>query len=293
MYVEKYIYYLLFSMDAYVQRVSECAEWIRKWCDGHTVDVVIVCGSGLGDPIAGLLDDGHKKVPYYDIPHFPMSTVSGHAGRLLCGRIHGRSCLIMQGRPHYYEGHDMQDLVVPIRAVARLGVKTLLLTNACGSINLNIHSGDIVLINDHIAFPCLSGITPLRGANYPEGERFPGMTHLWSEPSMPENVPKIARACYGFISGPQFESPAEVRALRMLGVDVVGMSTVPEAIAAKHAGVQTIIGVGLVTNECIDSSTANPHEPSHKEVLLNSTISGERFARVIMHIVSQLPSTPI
>lgn len=281
-------------MDEYVKKVNECADWIINWTDNKPIEVAIVCGSGLGDAIARLLEDGGVSIPYQDIPHFPVSTVVGHAGRLLFGRINGRSCLIMQGRLHYYEGLEMQDVVLPIRAIAKMGIPTVLLTNACGSINLDIRTGDIVMIEDHIAFPCMTGITPLRGENYPEGQRFPGMTHLWSQAIIDGDLHGTVKpACYGFISGPQFETPAEVRALRMLGVDVVGMSTVPEAIAAKHARVQTVIGVGLVTNECMDCATRKPHEPTHQEVLLNSTISGERFARVIMHIVSQLPNDQI
>lgn len=274
-------------MDEYVCKVNKCAEWMKKWVDCGPVEIVIVCGSGLGEAIASLLQEGSKSAMYHEIPHFPSTKVVGHAGRLLCGRINGRSCMIMQGRMHYYEGHDMRDLVIPIRAVAKMGIKTLVLTNACGSVNLDIHTGDVVLIKDHIAFPCMSGITPLRGENYPEGERFPGMTHLWYNPFVDDGrlLEGLKSACYGFISGPQFETPSEVRALRMLGVDVVGMSTVPEAIAAKHAGIKTIIGLGLVTNECIDSSTHTPHEPTHKEVLLNSTISGDRFAKILSTIL--------
>jgi purine-nucleoside phosphorylase len=272
-------------MDAYVMRIRESAEWIRKWTgNSNDVDLAIICGSGLGECLANLLDNGHKSVSFEEVPHFPVSKVTGHAGKLLFGSVMGQSCLVMQGRAHYYEGYEMQEVVLPVRVFAKLGVKRLIITNACGSINTDVKTGDIVIIKDHVAFPCMSGLSPLRGDNYPEGERFPGMTHLWHQPPV-EFDSHLKTATYGFISGPQFETPAEVRAMRILGVDVVGMSTVPEAIAAKHARIPVVIGVGLVTNECVTGNKQTPHEPTHKEVLINSKRSGDRFAKQVMQII--------
>ena len=275
-------------MEEYVKRVEESAAYLRSRFKNDHVDTLIVCGSGLGSSIGGLLSEKEPidTISYAEIPHFPQSTVPGHAGLLLCGRISmdKPKCFVMQGRAHYYEGIPMQQVVFPIRVFAYFGIKRVILTNACGSINQEIHTGNIVIIKDHIAFPCLSGLNPFVGENYPKGDRFPGMTRLWTTPCMHN----CKQAVYGYLSGPQFETPAEVRALRMLGVDIVGMSTVPEAMAAKHAGIDVVVGLSLVTNECVDSHTHISHEPSHKEVLLNSTIAGTRFAETLLAVYNAM-----
>jgi purine-nucleoside phosphorylase len=267
------------SAIEYEGMVRASAMYLRPLLE--QTDTVIVCGSGLGECIRKQVQV-IADVAYKDIPNFPVSTVKGHAGRLLVGMIAGRKCAVMMGRWHYYEGHSMRGITLPVRAMAASGVTRIIITNACGGISRELKVGDIVMIADHIAFPCMAGATPLRGPDVGGGERFPGMTNLWETP---EPV-KFKRATYAFITGPQFETAAEVRALRLLGADIVGMSTVPEAIAAKHCGMR-IAGLSLVTNMCIDSKDG-PHEPSHSEVLANSALAADKFAGAVVELLNAL-----
>lgn len=213
-------------------------------------ELAIILGSGLG----GLADEVEKPVviPYGDIPGFSVSTAPNHRGRLVVGLLGGRRVVCMQGRLHYYEGHSMRQIIFPVRVFARLGVGRLIVTNAAGGINRDFAVGDIMLIDDHIN---LQGTNPLIGPNDDEfGERFCDMTFIY-DPEMKEAAARAAekagvplrRGVYIAVTGPSYETPAEIRAFRALGADAVGMSTVPEVIAASHAGMK-VLGFSLITN---------------------------------------------
>ncbi len=232
--------------------LNESADNIRKMAPGFKADVAVVLGSGLGY----LADEvqGGALLDYATIPHFKHSTAPGHAGRLVLGDFHGKNVIMMQGRLHCYEGYTMDEVVYPIRVMKLLGVKKLILTNAAGAVNAEYNVGDLMLIKDHIK---LVPNSPLLGDNIEElGTRFPDMTYAY-----PAKLRELAKNCaaelgisetiregvYMYFTGPQFETPAEVRAARILGADANGMSTVPEAIAANHCGMQ-VLGISLMTN---------------------------------------------
>ena len=213
-------------------------------------ELAIVLGSGLG----GLADriDNPVYIPYSEVPGLPVSTAPGHAGRFVAGQLAGRAVLCMQGRFHFYEGHDMQAIARPVRVIKALGCQALVLTNAAGGVNYDFQVGDFMLITDHINF---MGANPLRGQNDESiGPRFCDMTHVYT-PELQQVALRVAAArnlvlqkgvSLGYM-GPSFETPAEIRAFRTLGADAVGMSTVPEAIAASHCGLP-VLGLSLITN---------------------------------------------
>lgn len=209
-------------------------------------------GTGLGQLAEEI--DVLKAIEYDQIPHFPVSTVESHHGRLLFGHLGGKPVVAMQGRFHYYEGYTMQEIVFPVRVARNLGVQTLIVSNACGGLNPNFQRGDIMLINDHINF---LGDNPLIGPNDDElGPRFPDMSEPYTERLIEtaENVAldlsiKMHEGVYLAISGPMLETKAEYRYMRQLGADVVGMSTVPEVISAVHMGLE-VLGISVITDEC-------------------------------------------
>lgn len=228
---------------------KEAAEYIRSRLTA-VPEIGVILGTGLGEA-ADIAADA-EVIPYSCVPNMPASTVRGHKGRFLTGRLGGKNIIIMQGRVHFYEGYSMAQLAVPIQIMKALGVKALIVTNASGGINESYSPGDIVIIDDHIKLDLDS---PLRGENPEElGERFFDMTKAYSP-----RLKAIARAVleelgvsaktgvYAYMGGPQFETPAEIRALRLLGADLVGMSTVPEVIAAVHCGME-VLGLSCVTN---------------------------------------------
>ena len=232
----------------YLEKINHAAEYIRNACGA--ADIAVVLGSGLGD-YAGRLTDT-TSIPYADIPHFPVSTVEGHAGNWHVGTLHGKRVYLMQGRFHAYEGYGMEEVTMPIRVMARLGVKTLLLTNAAGGVNTAFPQGCLMLIDDVIN---LSGRNPLIGPNLSEfGPRFPDMTYaldptlktLAVQTAQALDIP-LQRGVYCWLTGPSYETPAEIRALRLLGVDAVGMSTVPEIIVGRHCGMR-VMGISCITN---------------------------------------------
>lgn len=210
----------------------------------------LILGSGLGDYADTL--ENRTVIPFSQIPDFPQATVEGHVGAFVFGRSQGKPVVALQGRLHYYEGHSMQELTLPVRIMALLGVKTLIVTNAAGGVNYNFNPGDLMLITDHINN---SGANPLVGQNMPEfGPRFPDVTDLYSK-SLRETIRREAalkgivlqQGVYMMWSGPNYETPAEVRMARILGADAVGMSTVPEALVAAQCGMQ-VVGISCVTN---------------------------------------------
>jgi purine-nucleoside phosphorylase len=271
--------------------IQEAARFLRRRADG--AEVAVVLGSGLG-ALADRLDAA-TIIPYASIPHFPTATVPGHASRLVCGRLHGTSIAMMQGRFHYYEGYAMRDVGFPIRVLREFGVTTLILTNAAGGLNPAFRVGDLMLIRDIIN---LMGDNPLRGSNDERlGPRFPGMRDLF-----PADLLGLARAAareadvrlragvYVGVSGPSYETAAELRMLRTLGADAVGMSTVPEVLVARHAGIPRILGISCITNvESGRGPSARRAAPlSHDHVLAAAARTEERLLAIIQGVVVRL-----
>jgi purine-nucleoside phosphorylase len=231
--------------------------------------VGLILGSGLG-PLAEAVE-GADYVPYKDIPGWPVSSVPGHVGRLVIGKLEGVPVIVMQGRTHYYEGYDMPHLGLPVRVMQRLGIETLVVTNAAGAVNPAFEPGDLMLLTDHLNFIGMAGPNPLRGPNLDElGPRFPDMSQVYDrqllslarQVATEENL-LLREGVYCCLAGPSFETPADLRFLRAVGVDAVGMSTVPEAIVARHAKTR-VLGISGISNKAnLDGAT----ETTHEEVL--------------------------
>ena len=269
------------------QAVSEAAEYLRARLPARP-DLALVLGSGLGG-LADRIEDP-VYIPYGQIPRFPVSTAPGHAGRFVFGRLSGRMVLCMQGRFHYYEGHDMAAIALPVRVLKALGCRALVLTNAAGGVNWDFSVGDFMLITDHINF---MGANPLRGENDDAiGPRFCDMTHVYT-PEFQQTARQVAaqqgitlrEGVYLGYMGPSFETPAEIRAFRTLGADAVGMSTVPEAIAASHCGLP-VLGVSLITNMAAGMAGKRL---SGDEVIEIANQRGPVFQDFIRTVVGALP----
>lgn len=269
-----------------MDKLAQSADYIVGRIGDEKVDIAIVLGSGLGD-LADSLEDA-VVVDYHDIPHFPVSTVPGHKGRLVAGRLEGRRVLCMQGRFHYYEGWSLQEVVYPVQTFHVMGIDRLFLTNAAGCVNTSWGPGNLMLITDHIK---LMGDSPLRGRN-PDGlgPRFFDMSTTWDKEAQ-DVARSAARKCgttlregvYMLFGGPQFETPAEVRLARILGADAVGMSTVPEAIAASHMGMRTL-GISCLTNM---GAGILDQKLNHEEVLE----TGERVKGAFTALVREIVRT--
>ncbi len=228
--------------------------------------VAIILGSGLG----GLADAVQLAdvIPFQEIPHWPISSVIGHKGRLVIGTLEGKCVLVMQGRTHYYEGYPMDQVTFPVRVMQRLGIRNLIVTNAAGAINPDFLPGDVMMITDQINLIGMAGLNPLRGPNLEEfGARFPDMSKPY-DPTLAETARKVAeesgidlkQGVYICLSGPSFESPADLRFLRLIGADAVGMSTVPEVIIARHGNMQVLGFSGISNKANLDGSTVTTHE---------------------------------
>lgn len=250
------------------QHINEACQLIRSKSDLKP-EVGVVLGSGLGS-IADHVED-RVVIPYTEIPHFHGTSVQGHKGQMILGKMKGVPTVFLEGRFHFYEGYPMSEVVFPTRVVCALGVHTMILTNAAGAVNTKYRAGDIMLIEDHIN---LMGDNPLKGPNIAElGPRFPDLTEAYDlkirdlvlEKAKGLEIP-LQRGVYAGLIGPTYETPAEVRMLRTLGVDAVGMSTVPESIAANHLGVR-VLGFSLLTNLAAGLS---PTKLSHDEVMETS-----------------------
>ena len=273
-------------MDNLMQKLNEAKAFIESRTKGMEIYAGLVLGSGLGDLAEEIKNP--VIINYKDIPHFPVSTVAGHAGRLVIGELEGRNVLCMQGRFHFYEGYEMDQVVFPIQVMKMLGVRRLILTNAAGCVNKAWKPGTLMLINDHIK---LAPQSPMRGRNEEElGLRFFDMSRAYD----PELI-KVAKAqaeklgipvtegVYMFFSGPNFETPAEIRAARVLGADAVGMSTVPEVIAAAHCGLRTL-GISCMTN----MAAGILDQPlGHTEVLETGLRVKGQFSALIRAIVRE------
>ena len=250
-------------------------------------EIALVLGSGLGD-YADTLEEA-VKIPYRDIPNFPQPTVEGHAGAFVFGKKQGKPVVVAQGRVHYYEGLPMQEITLPIRVLAAMGVKTLVLTNAAGGVNLSYTPGTLMLIADHINF---SGANPLIGPNLEKfGPRFPDVSDLYTAAlrekiktrAAQANIP-LAEGVYLMCSGPNYETPAEIRAFRTLGEDAVGMSTVPEALVAGHSGLQ-VVGVSCITNM---AAGVLPVKLNHAEVVETAAKVHDQFHNLVDVILQTL-----
>lgn len=264
--------------------VRTAVEHISTLLDGPP-SVAIILGSGLG----GLAD--HVKdpvvVPYVDIPGFAPSTVAGHRGRLVAGRLEGRRVLVFQGRYHAYEGHEATQLAVPVRTAAGLGAGTLIVTCAAGGVNRLYGPGTLMLLSDHLNF---MGRNPLVGPVRDGEERFPDMSRAYDpdlralarEVGRHEGV-ELVEGIYAAVLGPSYETPAEIRTLERLGADAVGMSTVPEVIAARAAGMR-VLGIALVTNAAAGLVDQPLH---HREVVAAAAAAAERFERVVRGVVAR------
>ena len=236
-------------LNTTMEQIKEATEYLKNHLS-QVPSVALVLGSGLGY-FADLLEE-KEIVDYKDIPHFPVSTAPDHQGRFVLGQISGKAVLVMQGRIHYYEGYSMDEVVFPVRVMKKLGIQHIFLTNAAGGINEEYRVGDIMMISDHIKF---FNDTPLRGKNIDEfGPRFNDMSDAYTRSLRSlarkiaeENGISLREGVYSYMPGPCFETPAEIRMLRILGADVVGMSTVPEVICASHAGLN-VFALSFVTN---------------------------------------------
>lgn len=281
------------------ENTVEAAEFIKSKYDKE-IKTAIVLGSGLG----AFADDLENavKIPYEEIPHFARSTVEGHAGQLVLGEVEGIPIAVQQGRFHYYEGYEMPQVMFPVRTFGALGIKKLILTNAAGSVRTSMKPGTLMLIRDHIN---LMGINPLRGANDERfGARFPDMTNVYCTEFQEiahtearqmeiERVEKglekerrqfLRRGVYCALSGPTYETPAEIRMMRIMGADAVGMSTVPEAIAARHLGIK-VLGISCITNMAAGMSDDIIH---HAEVMETGAKVAGIFKELLKRVILKL-----
>ena len=271
----------------FYEQVLSAAEYIRG-CTDLRPGTAIILGSGLGE-LAESIQDA-EIIPYREIPGFPVSSVAGHAARLVFGRIGENEVVAMQGRFHYYKGFSMKELCLPIYVLGQLGVKSLVVTNACGAVNEHFAPGDLMLITDHINF---SGRNPLIGPNDERfGPRFPDMSEAYDkalcayarETAASLEIP-LREGVYAFYSGPSFETAAEIRAFKTLGADVVGMSTVPETITAVYLGMR-VLGLSCITNMATGIAQK---KHSHEEVLLAAAKSAERFCALCEALLRDWP----
>jgi len=270
---------------------NDAAAFIRSRTQ-HAPTIGLILGSGLG-PVADQVEAA-DTIAYGEIPHFPVSTVASHAGRLVIGTLAGVTVCVMQGRFHFYEGYDLQQVTLPVRVMKQLGIQTLILTNAAGGVNPNFAVGDIMLIEDHINLVGMTGNNPLMGPNLEAfGTRFPPLNRAYTR-QLRQVVEAVAAAqgislqhgVYTWLSGPNFETPAEIRMLRAWGTDAVGMSTVPEAIVAHHAGMD-VLALSTITNICIDQMDADS-EPTHEEVSAAGKIIVPRLTQLLLGVLQKL-----
>ncbi len=279
---------------AYIAGLKRAAEYImeriKETGDGYLMEPVkaIILGSGLG-ALADMIAGG-GSLEYLRIPGFESTTVKGHDGRLVWGRIGSKSVIAMKGRLHYYEGHEMEQVVAGIRILSMMGVSGIIITNAAGGIRKDLKVGDLMLITDHIG---LFSQSPLRGPNIDAlGPRFPDMTEAYSV-QLRDVAIKIAdtegislkKGVYAYAKGPMYETPAEIRALAVMGADAVGMSTVPEVVAARHAGMK-VLGISCITNT---AAGIEKEGLSHEDVVRNAGKAEADFIRLVVGVVGEWP----
>ena len=250
----------------------------------------LILGSGLG----GLADAVERAVhiPYPELPHWPTSTVQGHSGQLVAGQLEGQPVLVMQGRAHYYEGYSMAQVGLPLRVMQRLGVHTVIITNAAGGVNPEFSPGDVMLITDHLNLIGMSGLSPLRGPNIDElGPRFPDMMHAYN-PELRAAAVRVAQQAgvrlqqgvYAGLAGPNFETPADLRFLRVVGADAVGMSTVPEVIVARQGGMRVLGFSGISNKANLDGNTPT----THAEVLQAGALIVPKLEKIVRGVLAEV-----
>lgn len=271
--------------------INAAADYVRERTT-YRPTVGLILGSGLNSLAETIAEP--DIIPTGDIPHWPVSTVPGHVGRLVIGKLEGQSVLVLQGRTHFYEGYPMDRVTLPIRVMAALGITTLIVTNASGGLNPAFEPGDLMIIRDHLNFPGMAGNNPLRGPNNEElGPRFPDMTMPYDLDlrSLAHQVGSEAginlrEGVYAYVGGPSFETPAELRFLQFAGGDAVGMSTAPEVIVARHAGLR-VLGISTIANMAL------PDPPpgltlNHEEVLEMGQRAVPRLITVVRGVLRRL-----
>ncbi|XP_060692146.1 purine nucleoside phosphorylase 4a [Hemiscyllium ocellatum] len=283
----------LFKQQICYETYKETADWLLSKTS-YRPKVAIICGSGLGKLADSLTNQEIFK--YTDVPNFPQSTVKGHAGQLVFGELKGKTCVCMQGRFHMFEGYSLTKVTFPVRVFQLMGVKVLFVTNAAGSVADGYNTGDIMIIKDHINMPGLIGLHPLIGPNDERfGTRFPTMANAYDKSlrNMALDVCKelqcshyVQEGVYCMVSGPHFETIAEARLLHKLGVDAVGMSTVPEVIVAKHCGLR-VFGLSLITNE-VTREYENAEVVDHEAVLSISEMRTGMLQNLIKELVARM-----
>ncbi len=292
------------QLEQYSKHVAEAADYILAHTRYTSFDAAIILGSGL----SGLADQVTEAdvLPYASIPYMAMSTVPGHAGRLVLGRLGGATVWIMQGRLHYYEGHSWAQIVFPLRIMQHVGLDTLIVTNAAGGIRADLRAGDLMLIMDHLNLVGMAGNNPLRGPNDDTfGPRFPSMSNAYdaglarlARRAAHELQIDLREGIYAMVAGPNFETPAEVRFLRLIGADAVGMSTVPEVLVARHGGLR-VLGLSLISNVAVDtlpaavagdgiSGPAPALEATHEEVLEAGRMAAPKLTALIQRLIERI-----
>ncbi len=269
------------------RKINETSAAIRKRIDLKP-SIGIILGTGLGELVKEI--KGKKSIPYDELPNFPVSTVPSHENQLVFGTIDKKTVVAMQGRFHFYEGYSMQEVTFPVRIMKALGIKTLIVSNASGGMNPNFKAGDLMVITDHIN---LMGDNPLIGPNDDKlGPRFPDMVEPYDENlvelieqvALQERIP-LKRGVYVAVAGPNLETKAEYRFLRIIGADAVGMSTVPEVIVAVHAGLR-VLGISCVTDECLPDAL----KPANIEMILKVAAEAEpKLSRLISRTIKSMP----
>jgi purine-nucleoside phosphorylase len=272
-----------------LEEIETAAQQVEKKTS-HKPRVGLILGSGLG-PLAEAIE-GPDVIPYREIPGWPVSSVEGHAGRLMLGTLDGQTVAVMQGRTHYYEGYEMTRLGLPVRVMQKLGIEILIITNAAGAVNPDFEPGELMMLTDHLNLIGMAGQNPLRGPNLESlGPRFPDMSKVYDREmqSLARQVAEeekigLREGVYCCLAGPSFETPADLRFLRSVGVDAVGMSTVPEAIVARHSGTR-VLGVSGISNKAnLDGAT----ETTHEEVLEAGQVLVPKLTKLLRGVLRKL-----
>ena len=278
-----------------IQDIQKAVQQVQKKSE-HEPRVGIILGTGLG-ALAEAVESA-DAISYDEIPGWPVSSVKGHVGRLLLGELEGQQVVVMQGRTHYYEGYDMPRLGLPVRVMQSLGIEILIITNAAGAVNPAYEPGDLMLLLDHLNMIGMGGQNPLRGPNLDElGPRFPDMDqvydlelHSLARSVAAEEKVTLHEGVYCCLAGPSFESPADLRFLRGAGVDAVGMSTVPEAIVARHGGTR-VLGISGISNVAGIAAGDNPNsnsDASHEEVLEAGKVLVPKLTKLVRGVLRKL-----
>jgi len=278
-------------MDEYVRQsqIDEAADAVRSIAP-EIPEVGIILGSGL-NALADSIPNA-TKIEYAHVPHFPISSVEGHVGRVVLGTLEGKAVFVMQGRVHFYEGPSLAQITLPIRVMHMLGVRILIVTNASGGVNPAFHPGDVMLITDHLNLLGMTGHNPLMGPNLDNfGPRFPDMSQAYDRELLgiarraaAEAGIELREGVYAWLSGPSFESPADLRFLRVIGTDAVGMSTVPEVIVARHSGIRVLGLAGISNKANLDGSAVTTHE----EVIEAGRTITPKMERIIRGVLRQV-----